>query len=115
MLKVLLLCLQVPSLASRSNAKPYLGVTSIPLPRAVPPAATDMLFSTKAKERRRRQEEVEVRAALHAMQGTLLALELDAMRLRRIARRWEERFEAVSGLTDLGVRDITQHSALHDR
>ena len=55
--------LQVPSLASRSNAKPYLGVTSIPLPRAVPPPAAEVPVSTKARERRRRQEEVEVRAA----------------------------------------------------
>lgn len=44
-----------------------------------------MPFSTKAKERRRRQEEVEVSAALHAMQGTLLALELDVMRLSQFA------------------------------
>lgn len=72
-------------MASRSNAKPYLGVASIPLPRAVPPPAAEMPFSTKAKERRRRQEEVEVSAALHAMQGTLLALELDVMRLSQFA------------------------------
>ena len=68
-----LLCSQVPSLASMSNAKPYLGVTSIPLPPAVKPPAVEGPCGTQAEERRRRQEKVEVCAVLHNMQGTLFA------------------------------------------
>ena len=66
-----------------------------------------MPFSTKAKERRRRQEEVEVSAALHAMQGTLLALEVDVMRLRRFARWGEERSEGSVGYGAFGLHLAT--------
>lgn len=58
--------LQVPSLASSSSDKPYLGVTSVPLPQAAPPPAAGLLERTSSmtRERRRRQEEVEVRVGL---------------------------------------------------
>ncbi|KAK9837252.1 hypothetical protein WJX81_001866 [Elliptochloris bilobata] len=80
--------LQVPSLASSKSAKPYLGVTSIPLPPAVmPPVAEGPHSSSRAEERRRRQEQVEasypafgVEAALEA--GALKAL--SEVHLRRL-------------------------------
>jgi len=59
--------LPVPSLAAGGGAKPYLGVASVPLPPAAGARGAEAAGpSARAQERRKRQEEVEVRALLCA-------------------------------------------------